>query len=940
MHDVCQDLLHEYILGPFEDYGFIALLGLVQRLQVDILSITWQTQRGRIGTGGQAGISQALVNAENSFAFKRFKPQEGDWYQSIVQEIVALSQPIVKRHPYVASLEGICFECEVDYSVKPVLVFEKTPLGDLERFMRTERGQFLPINERLKLCAEIGKAVGDMHANNIVHGDLNPGNVLVIGEGQGYHCKIIDFGYSTLFHDDTACISMPHKEGWNAPEHIDRGDEDCRDYSSYEPVSAKQIDVYSYGLLSLWLIAEDKQNLPKPKDHDGNRQQYLTFVKEMKGLDNETRNNFSNFIRLTLAYEPGRRVLDFGKLLSQIGPQRRESPSKTRPYHIGSQQPNYTGRGESATEQLVFPTVEELQLVHMAPQLYAEDFRIRAYIAEDLRAIVSCSHDTIHKHIDRENAISQLAWCYRMGFGLPADRNQALQLANELGSGRVDLIDQPTWLGGKDYPVSIGSGLYQKLNLRGHIWPNDLSKRYRLDGVSDRALEVLRREIQDTKNALGIEHTIVFLLTGKVAGLLRERGQQHEAVEVLSTMLRVQQKALAADDPLIWDTRARLAKVCRDIGQYEEAIRLGTMCCKQHETINPLSIRACDAHDELAATLRSADQYDEAEKLERTALEKKQDLSPTHEQTLKGKNNLALTLQKQSRCKESQELYEETMESMYNTLGKEHINTIRCKENLASVYSDQSTNLKQAAIMLEEVIDVRMKFYPEAHPETLTSLSNLSAIYQRLGDYSRAREKAENALELSRSSLGDQNPRTLAAMNQVATIHQKQGNWTQALPIQRRLMELSPSVSPRDNLHNVNNLALTLSNLEKQEEVEQMIKAALAAADRLDQDDPLILASKNTLAIAYQAQGRLREVLNLHAEVVDGAHRKLGLRHQDTLIYQQNLAGDMERVGNLDGAISLLHATYITQCDTPDIGPNHEDTLLSQRVLAKWRGHD
>ena len=509
----------------------------------------------------------------------------------------------------------------------------------------------------------------------------------------------------------------------------------------------------------------------------------------------------------------------------------------------------------------------------------------------------------------------------------------------EIPLGKRDSVDQPGWLRGKHYDISIGDTLFKKLIGRGHIWPLHLPTKYRQDGVrvSDRALETLRREVDDMKTELGPEHRLVILSISNLASVLSERGQHLESVEILTTMLKLQEKTLSADDLSTWDTRAHLAKAHRELGQLEEAIRLGRICVKKREIDNPLSIKACDAHDDLAATLRSVDRYKEAEELERAALQKKQDLSPFHVQTLRGKNNLALTLQKQGRYAESQTLYEETVRLMRATLGEESANTLACTENLASVYSDQSINLRRAAEMLEAVINTRRKFYPEAYFQQLTTMGNLAEIYRRLGDYQEALKKTKRALTLSQEHLGNQNPRTLALMNNLASIYQNQGEWAQASEMQKEWIELEPSISPKQTLHNINNIALTWIHNGARSKAEEKLKTALAAADGLNNDDPLILAARNTLAFAHQQQGRWQEAQNMHGDIVSLAHRKLGPTHQDTLIYQQNLALDNKNLGSLDEAISLLEATYIAQRDTPDIGPNHEDTKASEGTLAAWR---
>ena len=149
----------------YAGYGFIAVLGLIQRLRIPFLPITWQAPLGRIGRGGQAVINQALVNLQTSFAFKLFdRPQENP-FQQIVQEMVVFCDPVVREHEHIVRLEGVCWDITDDDQVWPVLVFQKTHLGALHEFARLDRFRTLSIEDRLNLCAETGTAIRDMHAN-------------------------------------------------------------------------------------------------------------------------------------------------------------------------------------------------------------------------------------------------------------------------------------------------------------------------------------------------------------------------------------------------------------------------------------------------------------------------------------------------------------------------------------------------------------------------------------------------------------------------------------------------------------------------------------------------------------------------------------------------------------------------------------------------------
>jgi hypothetical protein len=163
----------------YSDYGFIAVLGLAQRLKIDLLPITWQALRGLVGQS-RARINQALLSIQTSFAFKRFDhDNQSDPFRETVQEMAILGHPLVQGHPHIVNLIGICWDIEensetlkedqdisADIQIWPVLVFEKSHLGDLYSFARSSRGKALSVENRLKICADISIAIRDMHLNS------------------------------------------------------------------------------------------------------------------------------------------------------------------------------------------------------------------------------------------------------------------------------------------------------------------------------------------------------------------------------------------------------------------------------------------------------------------------------------------------------------------------------------------------------------------------------------------------------------------------------------------------------------------------------------------------------------------------------------------------------------------------------------------------------
>ena len=99
-------------------------------------------------------------------AFKRFHDSgdsEGD-FLPMMSEVLILSQPPIQNHPNIVDLEGICWEIKPrTEKVVPVLVFEKASC-DLQQFMNVREGMDMVIEDRLKICGDIGSAIMALHA--------------------------------------------------------------------------------------------------------------------------------------------------------------------------------------------------------------------------------------------------------------------------------------------------------------------------------------------------------------------------------------------------------------------------------------------------------------------------------------------------------------------------------------------------------------------------------------------------------------------------------------------------------------------------------------------------------------------------------------------------------------------------------------------------------
>ena len=87
----------------------------------------------------------------------------------------------------------------------------------------------------------------------ILHGDVNPRNVLVFKDSVNFFAKLSDFGYSALMARDHT-VDIAKTRPWHAPE-----SEYTWSYNFYE---ARKTDIYSFGILCSWILFCETNIIP------------------------------------------------------------------------------------------------------------------------------------------------------------------------------------------------------------------------------------------------------------------------------------------------------------------------------------------------------------------------------------------------------------------------------------------------------------------------------------------------------------------------------------------------------------------------------------------------------------------------------------------------------------------------------------------------------
>ena len=194
-----------------------------------------------LGSGGMATVYLAEdLRHDRKVAFKVLRPDFAATLGSgrFLEEIRIAAN---LTHPHIMPVH--------DSGEAAGLLFYVMPFSREESLREwIDRDGELPIEDAVKLLAEIVDAVGHAHANGVVHRDIKPGNVLL----QGGHAMIVDFGVAKALSevasrgdvDSTAEGMAIGTPAYMAPEQ-----------AAADPSVDHRADLYAIGILAYELLA-------------------------------------------------------------------------------------------------------------------------------------------------------------------------------------------------------------------------------------------------------------------------------------------------------------------------------------------------------------------------------------------------------------------------------------------------------------------------------------------------------------------------------------------------------------------------------------------------------------------------------------------------------------------------------------------------------------
>ncbi|PON78126.1 Tyrosine-protein kinase [Parasponia andersonii] len=190
------------------------------------------SQMNFLSEGGFGSVYKGQLKNGLKIAVKQHKYASNQGEREFKAEVHFLSKA---RHENLVMLLGSCSE-----GSHRLLVYEYVCNGSLDQQLSKYARKPLTWDERMKIATGAAKGLQYLHANNIVHRDIRPNNILLTHD---YDTLLGDFGLARTQHEDHSSETrVVGTLGYLAPEYAETG-----------KVSTKT-DVYAFGVILLQLI--------------------------------------------------------------------------------------------------------------------------------------------------------------------------------------------------------------------------------------------------------------------------------------------------------------------------------------------------------------------------------------------------------------------------------------------------------------------------------------------------------------------------------------------------------------------------------------------------------------------------------------------------------------------------------------------------------------
>lgn len=270
--------------------------------------------------------------------------------------------------------------------------------------------------------------------------------------------------------------------------------------------------------------------------------------------------------------------------------------------------------------------------------------------------------------------------------------------------------------------------------------------------------------------------------------------------------------------------------------------------------------------------------------------------------------------------------------------GDGHPQTAAIYENIASAYSaqgryDQALDFYDRALKASANVGAR-------HPKRATLWSNIGYAYSHKGMYPEALNFYEKALAVRRDVLGEQHPSTASSYGNLAFIYGHRGVYDEALKLHYKALAIRERVlgeQHHETAESYNNLGFGYASKGMHAEALKFHNKALSVREQvLGANDPALATSYNNIGSVYYNLGEYKLAGEFHRKALSLREDVLGVEHPSTAISYNNVGVAYYKQGQYEQALSYYRKALAIK----RLGDSHPSLAVSYANIGNVHNAD
>lgn len=246
----------------------------------------------------------------------------------------------------------------------------------------------------------------------------------------------------------------------------------------------------------------------------------------------------------------------------------------------------------------------------------------------------------------------------------------------------------------------------------------------------------------------------------------------------------------------------------------------------------------------------------------------------------------------------------------------------------------------------EEAVNVNLRFAQLSeetngqNEATADAYNNIGVVYDDLGEYDKALEYYNKALEISKEVLGENHRDTAASYNNIGVVYGKLGDSDKALEYFIKALEIRKEVlgeNHSDTASSYGNIGIVYWNLgDYDKALEYHNKALEITKEVLGEKHRYTASSYNNIGNVYDDLGDYDKALEFHNKALEIQKDVLGEKHPDTAMSYLNIGSVYGILGDYDKALENQNkALEIFRSKLGESHPYTQQTLQNIKIIKR-----